>query len=273
MPILAGPDPIAGGLAGPCAPWDPIWCCTLPTGADAVTGYAIQAATEVMWAASAQRFGLCASTLRPCRRECASGWQSLAWPGYGRWPQPMFTERGWINLTCGACTGGCSCTTLEEALLPAPVYDVITVMLDGLVMPNTSYRIDNNRLLVRVDGGRWPVCQNLAVDDTHPNTWSVTARFGEPVPVLGRQAVGELACEMVKACMGADCRLPANIQSLARQGVSLQFPSARDKHTLQEFAERGYFGGLFIQTYNPQHLQGRPVVYDVDGPSFRRTGT
>jgi len=29
----------------------------------------------------------------------------------------------------------------------------------------------------------------------------------------------------------------------------------------------------FITTFNPKQLQSRPRVYDVDGPSFRRTNT
>jgi hypothetical protein len=252
-------------VTGPCGTWDPIWCCALPTGSAAVTGTALQAATEVLWQASGQRFGLCTVTLRPCKRACAPpGWPQSS---DGSWPRPILSAGEWTNLTCAACLGGCSCTELQEALLPAPVYDVVEVKVDGSPLVTGSYRVDDDRILVRTDGGSWPSCQDLAAADTEPDTWSVTARFGEPVPVLGQQAVGELACEMARACLGEDCRLPANVASLVRQGVTIQFPEA------QELAERGYFGGLFIQTYNPHRLAGRAQIYDVDGPTFRRTGT
>lgn len=249
---------------GPCEAWEPIWCCDLSTISLAATGNHVQAATEVLWAATAQRFGLCEVTLRPCRRECVTAGLP-EWSG--TWPQPYLRDGQWFNATCGACPGGCSCTTLEEAVLPAPVYDVVRVKVDGTPMVTGSYRVDDNRFLVRTDGGTWPSCQDLSLADTEVGTWSVTARFGEAVPTLGRQAVGELACEMARACSGEDCRLPANVQQLVRQGVTISFPDT------QAVAERLYFVGLFVQAYNPHKLTGRAQVYDVDGPTFRRTGT
>jgi hypothetical protein len=262
---------------GPCAPWDPIWgACTLPTSSPCATGDLVQAATEVLWNATAQQFGLCPVTVRPCRRDCYPGvwsgprWFAIGqWSSYGGWPRSMWADTGWVDAACGGCAGGCSCTSLSEALLPAPVYDVTEVLLDGQVLAPSAYRVDDNRLLVRVDGGMWPACQDLALPATAAGTWQVSVRVGQPVPVLGRQAVGELACEMAKACAGEDCLLPANVVSLVRQGVSVQFP-ARDAASL---AARGYFGGLFVQTFNPHKLPGRPAVYDVDGPGFRRAGT
>ena len=249
---------------GPCEPWEPIWC-DLPTGSAAVTGNAVQIATEILWQASGQRFGLCTVTLRPCRRECAeTGWQTSS----QTWPQPTLRDGQWTNVVCGGCTTGCSCTELEEAVLPAPVYDVVEVKLDGGVLVTGSYRVDDDRILVRTDGGVWPSCQDLAAPDSEVNTWSVTARYGEPVPTLGRQAVGELAAEVARACLGEECRLPANVASLVRQGITITFPEAAG------LAERGYFGGLFIETFNPDHLRGRARVYDLDGPGPpRRTGT
>jgi hypothetical protein len=269
MPIPAGgtttPDPATPLGSGPCAPWEPIWCCELATGSAAVTGAAVQAATEVLWALSGQRFGLCEVTLRPCRREC----RDTGWPVAGSppWPQPILRDGQWVNVTCGACSGPCSCTALEEAVLPGGVYNLVEVRVDGVALATTAYRLDDNRILVRVDGGTWPTCQDLSLPDTAVGTWSVTATFGEPVPVLGQQAVGELACEMVRACRGEDCRLPANVQQLARQGVTISFPESQD------LVERLYFGRLFLNAVNPNRLRGRPQVYDVDGPRFRRTGT
>lgn len=256
-------------LSGPCTAWDPLWgSCSIPTVSPCTTGDAAAMATEVMWQASGQRFGTCPVTIRPCRRQCSTNWAGPRW--WNAWPRSLYAaEHGWIDMSCGTCTSGCSCTTMSEALLPAPVDAVTTVIVDGVVLDPSAYRVDDNRMLVRTDGLTWPTCQNMTLPDTATGTWSVTVEVGEPVPVLGRQAVGELACEMLKACAGEDCQLPANVTSLIRQGVNVQYPP----HAAQEIAERGYFGGLFIQTYNPNRLQGRPVVYDVDAPRFRRAGT
>jgi hypothetical protein len=264
---LTSPTP---PLVGPCEPWTPIWCVPLPTGSAPVSGYAVQAATDALYQASAQRFGLCTITVRPCRRTCAEQYGTSPWEG--RYPRPAHTDRGWINVTCASCSDSCSCSQLEETLLPGPVYDVTEVKIDGTPLPTTSYRLDNHRLLVRTDGGRWPLCQYLDRADTQPGTWSVTARFGEPVPALGQMAVAELAADIAAACLGQECRLPKNIASLARQGVSLNFMQSR--MLTQQIVERGYFGALFVETFNPRRLTGRPQVFDIDGVSrVRTTGT
>jgi hypothetical protein len=262
---------------GPCTPWDAIWpqSCDLSTATPAITGYALQAATEVLWSLSGQRFGLCTVTLRPCRRECSE----VPWPG-GQWPAtwpgqtyplPVWINGEWLNLTCGVCVQGCSCATISEAVLPAPVYDIVQVKLDGSPMVTGSYRIDDYRLLVRTDGDMWPVCNNLALADTEVGTWSVTARFGEVPTTLASIAVGELACEFVKALTGAECQLPYTVTSLVRQGVSLTFDNPSEE------LKNGFTGlrfvDMFINTYNPGGLRSRSRVYDIDGPGFRLTGT
>jgi hypothetical protein len=257
----------AGSPAGLCAPWEPIWCA-IPTGSEAVTGdtNAIQAATEALWAATAMQFGLCTETIRPCRRTCnGGGWASGSWWEYGTWPRPLLYDGAWYNITCGGCSGGCSCTDLEEAQLPDPVYDILEVKVDGVPLAPSAYRLDGN-VLVRIDGGRWPDCQNMAAPDTEVGTWSVTARFGRPVPMLGRQAVGELAQQIARACAGQDCMLPANVQQLVRQGVTISIGEDGD------LLDRLYFAKLFVRTFNPGGLRARPRVFDVDGPSWRRTG-
>lgn len=262
---------VAAGTLPPglCEAWTPIWCCALTGESAATSGYAVASATEALWNASGQQFGLCEVTLRPCRRTCHGGAWPFAdnwweWTG-GGWPRPLLFDGAWFNIVCGSCAGSCSCTVLEETVLPAPVHDVTQVKVDGIPLATSAYRLDDGRVLTRVDGGRWPACQDLSAADTEPDTWSVTARFGRPVTTLGRQAVGELACEIMRACAGEDCRLPRNITSLARQGVTISLPETGD--TLESL----FFTDLFVKTYNPRRLPGRPMVYDVDGPTFRRT--
>lgn len=252
----------------PCD-WDPIQCCVWPTGSEAVTGYARQSATEVLWQKSGQRYGLCEITIRPCRRSCGSGsWPFMdrwyEWSG-GMWPRPLLYNGLWFNVACGGCPGGCSCTSLEEVLLPGVVSSVSQVKVDGVILSSSSYRLDDNQLLVRTDGGSWPHCQDMAAADTQPGTWSVTFTFGEVPPVIGRQAVGQLMCALARECMGEDCRLPANVTSLVRQGVSIELEA--------DFLKRFNMVNLFLDYANPAGLIAAPGIYDPDAQMFRRAGS
>lgn len=260
---------------GPCLPWDPIFCCDLPAAAIPISGSALIAATEVLYNLSGQLFGLCEFTFRPCRRDCyGNSWpfdSGQWWQWGGLYPRPVLFDGAWFNLTCGSCSGTCSCGPLEEAWLPGPIGTVTQVLINGSPMPTGSYRVDDFRKLVRTDGGRWPVCQDLSQPDTANNTWSVTMTVGEQVPVIGRYAVGELACEIINSCTGGVCVLPKNATTITRQGVSIDFP------TFTELLSSGMLGlrwtDMFIATYNPQRLKARPQVFDVDGMPYRRAGT
>jgi hypothetical protein len=268
----------------PCpGSWEPIWCCDLPSAGDypgvdveTVIGNAVDAAATVLYQFTAQRFGTCEVTLRPCRRDCAGdlwppGWAEWA-PG-GGWPRPVLVDGNWFNLVCGGCPGGCACTALSEALLPGPVHRIVEVKLDGQPLAaGVDFRVDDHRRLVRLGGASWPLCQHLELADTQPGTWSVTAEFGVPLPVHGKMALGELACAFIKSCLpGETCPWTAPVQQLIRQGVSVNFLDPN-----QVFAA-GRVGltqvDLFIAWANPHRLPSRPQVYDVDGPAFRRAGT
>lgn len=259
----------------PCDTWPVQWQCELTGAGVAVSGIAVQAATELLWSLSGQRFGLCTVTVRPCRRGCSEWpWGSGLWPSIvagSMYPMPMKLGSQWLNLTCGYCTTGCSCAEISEVVLPAPVYDIVEVKVDGVVLDASAYRLDEHRLLVRTDGETWPLCNDLRYSDNVVGTWSVTARYGEDVPALGKMAMGELACEFVKALAGEDdCALPQPIQSLTRQGISLTFADAN------ELLENGRTGlrltDMFIATFNPAGLRRRSQFYDIDGPGYRIAG-
>jgi len=251
-------DLTVASTVGPCSPWPfECGCCKIDGASPAVTGAAIVAATEVLWAASGRRFGEClVEGLLPCPEDCpdVSG---------GSWPSPALIGGSWFNLGCGGgCVGPCSCNTVEAFLLPAPVTRVVEVVVDGIVVPTGSYRLENWRRVVRTDGGRWPRCND--------GTWTVSVVVGKEVPQLGLLAAAELACEMVKACVpGQECRLPARVQMITRQGITQQFIDP------QEFLKEGrvglYMSDLFIQTFNPFGLKSRPRVFSPDAPSRRIT--
>ncbi|MFJ8049807.1 hypothetical protein [Streptomyces luteogriseus] len=272
-PILSTPSG-TGGMTGPCADWPVQWTCELSTLNPAVTGDAVSMATETLWGLSGMRFGLCEVTLRPCASSCDDGrfYDDFGPPWSARhWPQPALIGGLWFNLTCGSCPGTCSCAEVSEVRLPAPVYEIVEVLVDGTALPSSAYRLDNNRLLVRTDGQRWPRCNDLSREDSEAGTWSVRARFGEPLPQGTKLAMGELACQFAKAADGQDCRLPAGVQQLVRQGVTISFP---DVGELFEKGRTGlYLVDAFIATWNPNHLRSRSRVYRVDQPTVRRAGT
>jgi hypothetical protein len=258
---------------GPCSDWPVYPVCDLTTYSPALTGYAVSMATRVLWALSGRRFGTCTVTLRPCRQDCYDSWP---W-GWSMWDSSVLGTsvwsdyRYWFPLSCGACTSGCSCSSVSEVRLPSPVSSVAQVLIDGTPLATGAYRVDNNRLLVRTDGGQWPLCNDLSKNDTEAGTWSVTAAYGEEVPVSGRMAMGELMCEIVKAGSGVDCRLPPGVTSIVRQGITIQYPDVGQ--LLREGRTGLYLVDMFLASENPHGLTRRSRVYSIDHPSVRRAGT
>lgn len=260
---------------GPCEPWDPIWgtcLVNLTTEAQALTGTALAAASEILWALTAQRFGLCRVQLRPCRTTCVDQQTRGMWWEFGTYPYPALIAGAWFNLGCAGCAGSCSCTDLQETMLPGPVAGISEVTVDGTVLSPSAYQVHDYRKLVRTDGGTWPLCNNFTLPTTEAGTWSVTADYGEPVPVTGRIAVGELACEIARSLAGQTCALPSGLQQVTRQGVSMTF----NEYT--EILDNGLVGlphsDRFIKMWNPHKLMARGAVYDLDGGtgSYRQAG-
>jgi hypothetical protein len=278
MPVI-NPSPAAGVVPGegadfgPCDTWPIEWTCDLAVQNPALTGIAVSTATEVLWALSGMRFGLCNVTLRPCRRECTGGLPDDFGPPWdaGWYPRPALIGGLWFNLSCGGCLGECSCTTVSEFALPAPVHEIIEIKVDGTPLVSGAYRLDNNRIVVRTDGGEWPRCNDLSRDDTETDTWSVTATYGEVVPEAAKLAMGQLACEIIRAAGGGDCKLPAGLQQLVRQGVTISYP---DVGELFRQGRTGlYLVDMFLAAWNPYNLRQRSRVYSVDRPTVRRAGT
>src|SRR5690349_1678112 len=247
---------------GPCQPWDVIWpanCTLLQTATPEVTGIAVQAASEMLYYLTAQRFGLCTVALRPCRDECYGigwpGWQN--WWQWGTYPQPYWYNGVWYNMGCGQCRGNsCSCTAISETFLPGPVYSVDSVTVDGVVLtPGVDYRVDDYRKLVRI-GDLWPYCNDLSQTAvTGVGTWEVVATFGEPVPTMGKLAVGELACNFLGFLLGEECELPAGLTDISRQGISMTIAQASTD--LLNVFQRYPLTYLFVKTFNPQGLYAR----------------
>jgi hypothetical protein len=186
-------------------------------------------------------------------------------------PYPTLIGGLWFNLGCGGgCTSDCGCNTVSQFTLPGPVSRIVSIIIDGQVVPTGSYRLDNNRKVVRTDGGEWPVCNDVT-QSSGSGTWTATVLYGAEVPTLGQLAVSELMCEFIAACTpGMTCKLPGKLATVARQGVQQTFV----QQTLGAIQAAGgmiglYISDLFISTFNPNGLQNASGSYSPDVPRSR----
>lgn len=250
----------------PVAAWPCRWMCDVSGASPYVTGTAVKFASDVLWALSGRQFGFTTVTLRPADQQILDtpfpdAW--LSWPGTQ--PPPLGANGSggyygyWVNaIGCGT----------SEIKLPAPVHAITAVKIAGVTLATSAYRLDDNRKLVRIDGFTWPASNNLNVPDTAVGGWSITAQYGLTIPDGAEWAIGELGCEFIKAINGEDCRLPRNVSSIARQGVTIQMPD------ISTFFTKGvtglYLTDMFITTWNPKRLRARAKTFSVDVAEHRR---
>jgi hypothetical protein len=230
-------------------------------------------AQEILYQKTGGQFDECQQTLRPCRRDCEDGWAyDSSWNEYGTgWPYPYLYAGQWFNMGCGGCTGTCSCTVFHEILLPDSVSSVDDITIDGVSLEPLEEIVvlyDFKRL-IRIDGGTWPRCNDLSKAAGEEGTWTITFTTGTPVPPLGQAALGELTTQLIAACLQVECRLPSNVQSIVRQGIT---QTMFDPNVLFAEGKLGlYFCDLFISTYNPANIRDRARAIDVDrrGPRYQ----
>lgn len=164
-----------------------------------------------LWQWTKRMFGTTTSWLRPdrhCDRE----------PTYSRVPEELV-----YPLYCGRCRAcGCSCGRLTSLWVSYPLVSVEKIMVGGVELDRSAYRLEGTHRIVRTDGGVWPSWQDTSVDVDNESSWGIQAVVGHPVPTGGRIAAGVLACELAKAaCDDKSCRLPKRISSITRQGVAM----------------------------------------------------
>lgn len=214
-------------------------------------------------AKTAYSLGICPTTVRPCvqRRVPDVGFltapvgplsSSLPLTPIG-FMNPYISGGVWYNA-CG-CTSGCGCDSLSEVQLPGPVGQILEVMVGGVALPRSAYRVDNGDRLVRVDGGRWPLTQDMSQDDGGPDAFSVTYYRGAAPNILVAAAAGALAAEFYNGCTGGPCRLPDRLTSIVRNGESYE---------LEPMTFEGPLGvpeaDAIIQFFNPHGHKTRPGI-------------
>jgi hypothetical protein len=268
---------------GPCLPWElDLACCLSPSGIlpdpcllngdpvpQPVIDNAVLAASQLLWAMTGRQFGICTATIRPCRKKCQD--VCCVWNGGFPWVPVMLADGSWTNVACDCAGDSCSCTKLSEVNLPYPVCSVDEVLINGVIVDPLTYRVDNFRKLVRLGADVWPECNDLTKADTEDGTWSVTVSYGKEVPALVLLGANEMACEIIKSCVGGPCKLPQRIQSITRQQMSVSFLD--DMAFLDKGLTGMYFVDLAARTYNPNRLFRRPAVASPDSLNQWRVTT
>lgn len=237
---------------------------------------ALRLSAFTVYSLTGRQFGTVPLTLRPCDApmlpplyqtypvNLINPWGTDEGSSY----YPVYIQNGvWHN---GGCRGMNCCGATCEVELPRTA-SITSVLVDNATVSPSAYRVDNGHLLVRTDGACWPQCQDF---DKNPgtgvtNTFVVNGVFGRLVPTECLDAASLLACEIGKAIKGQPCRLPQRMQSLTRQGVSVQFPAA------SSYLDRGLTGlnevDQLVVQFNPGRLAQSPKVFSMDQSPIRMT--
>lgn len=184
------------------------------------------AASDLLYRWTGFRYpGLAYDSVRPCSRN--------TWlPGVRTWDIPMGWGSNWWNwLPLGQCQcqasvhRTCGCQLLSEITLGrSPVVQIVQVRQDGAVIAPSAYRVDDYQWLVRIDGLRWPCCQDLTKDDhTSPNTFGVDYLYGLDPPPAGKFAAVDLAVELLKGYSREGPNVPERVTTSIRQGTTMMF--------------------------------------------------
>lgn len=275
MPVV--PDLPGGAPSG----WVPdMTCCAAWDDYSAeVKARALTIGAGLLWMLTGRQYGYRTLVARPCNPpplpplyqtypvNVINPWGFDAGSYY-----PLYIVNGeWHNVGCG---GLMCCGTACEVVLQGPVASVDSVTVGVDTIDPSAYRIDNSRLLVRQDGDCWPKCQDFGKPAGEDDTFVVTYQWGYPVPAIANAVLGDLVCELAKACAGRGCVLPARIQSISRQGGTVNF-DVPGGSAGEDLAYRGLTNiasvDQVIAALNPHLLQEPTSVSSPDVPPTRYT--
>lgn len=181
---------------------------------------------------------------------------------------PIQTNTGdLVNVLCCG-DNECGCDWVRGVHLPGPVGPIVSVVIGGVEIPPSAYRVDDNHMLVRQDGEAWPYSQDQNLPAGDPGTFLVTYYRGAVADGLVRYAAGTLASEYLKAVTGdTDCRLPSGTTNIIRQGLTIEIEKDIFENGLTGIPEVDTVTG----TYNPYRLKTPPAVFSIDTMPARQT--
>jgi hypothetical protein len=224
-----------------CTPWPIRWTCDTPFEdvEPELRDIAISGAQDILWNLSGRRYGICEveEAYRPPCDQCLPPHADTFGPG--------------VELALGREKRDCCKIHLDSQ----PVRQILRVEVNGEILDPSEYALDMN--VLRRVGRCWPCGDGC---DEPPVV--VLYEWGMDVPALGELAMGEVACEILKALQGKDCRLPNNAVSVTRQGVSVQLG---DSAKLFEQMRLGLpVTDMFLMAVNPYRLPARSKVFTPD---------
>jgi hypothetical protein len=184
---------------GPCEPWA-TWDDALACGPSSLSEanaqqreYAVDVVSEIMFNLSGRVYpGICSITRSLC-----------------------FT-----CLCCHPNRCGCDPANGIDLGIATPVWGAWDVIVDGVTLDPSAYRVHDRRWLVRTDEETWPMggSQTELLD---PNNFRVTWAYGRPIPIGGKRAASLFLVEVAKMCLGdKTCQIPQRVTSISREGVS-----------------------------------------------------
>lgn len=225
-----------------------------------------QSSSERLWKATGRRWmGAQTATIRPHRLNdgCSCDLAGFMLPTWGAdlgdsWWSRVYPEGG-----------GCGCGSTHLDLAGGNVISVDEVLIDGAVVDPATYRLYDNRRLVRQrdpatgSGGTWPCCQRIEVPATEPGTCQIRWTFGQLPPMDGQLAAYAYSVERAKRYDTArgNGRMPAQAKSVRSQDVDITIDDgqgiAEGRTGIPEVDE-------FVEAWNPKRLTRRARVYDPD---------
>lgn len=154
---------------------------------------------------------------------------------------------------------GCSiedCFSSRELSLPGPVApESVVVTIEGVTLPESAYTLYDRHLLVREDGGYWPMCSHLSQPSNL--AWSITFARGESPGMDGILACRELGIHVAMALSGKPSKLPARATGVQRRGLGLNLLRGLKRTGIPLVDD-------FLDSTNPHDLVSRGSVTSPD---------
>ena len=221
-----------------CEAWPVTWTCDVNGISPQALDAAAELASQLLWALSGYRFGICTYVegIYPAGCDsCVAPYKDL--------------NGEWHNGGVADC-----CRLLMKH---RPVSKVNTVTELGRILDAGDYVMQGGYLKRRF--ACWPCAWECDDAPIH-----VDYMAGVPFPIGTEVAMGEVGCEMLAAMQGNVCKLPSRAINVSRQGVTVEMGA------IGEFVKAGKIGlpltDAWLTSVNQGVLQVASKVFSPDLP-------